>query len=366
MTNTIVPSLVISFVHGYQNLNILLQDIKRPALWRLTKEKSQVYSYYFPRNPSDFYKIEDVHLGQKPFSTVSDFRTLPRFGFTGLSRYNGHIYAGSWNGVYVLDESNLEWVGFISNTLTNDLHGILADDIGLWTILTPYDTLVLNDYNGHILNTWTINRDLGVERYQGPEVDWRFVGKQFRGSCGFFHFNFIRREGNKIWLTSRSCNALIVLDLLTEECTLRLMNLCTPSLLHDGVKIDSKIYFTSIDGKIIIAEDAVDSGRTAQETVPDLALYRRDFAADLIRINETDYGKEPNWCRGFARRNDINYVTIDGRYDTELSFGVLGIDDGGKVYLNRRLNFSEIGDESELRYVSGFSLICMDGAPDAK
>lgn len=352
-----MTKIAVSFVHGYQNLGINLPDTYRPALWSIDQDKRDVYSYYFPRNPSDFSKVADLLAGEPPLTTAEPFKVLPRFGFTGIARYQNRIYTGSWNGVYVLDEDSFECVKFISNTLTNDLHGILADEMGVWTVLTPYDTLVQNDHDGNILRTWTINRDLSVERYNGPTIDWRFIGKQYRGGCGYFHFNFIRREGNTIWLTSRSCNALLALDITNDKCSLRLMNLCTPTLLHDGVKDASKIYFTSIDGKIITAEDAVESGRSLQETVEHIGLYRRDLATDLIRLQETEYGKEPNWCRGFARIDDVNYVTIDGRYDTELSFGVLGVDDAGKVHCNHRLHFSDIGDESELRYVTGFGVL---------
>ena len=44
------------------------------------------------------------------------------------------------------------------------------------------------------------------------------------------------------------------MNLKTKKAQLRTMNLSTPALIHDGVKKDRKYYFTSIDGKILIAE----------------------------------------------------------------------------------------------------------------
>ena len=58
-----------------------------------------------------------------------------------------------------------------------------------------------------------------------------------------------------MWLTSRNCNCLVAVDLKTKKAQLRTMNLSTPALIHDGVKKDQKFYFTSIDGKILIAEN---------------------------------------------------------------------------------------------------------------
>ena len=89
-----------------------------------------------------------------------------------------------------------------------------------------------------------------------------------------------------------------------------------------------------------------------------LYLYNRDLVTEVIEISKTDFGREPNWCRGIAVSEGKIYVTIDGRYDSDLSFGVLEIDE--KTHKTRqiaRLRWDEVGNEDEIRYVTGFDLI---------
>lgn len=354
--------LAISFVHGYENLGLVLEGKHLPALWVYDLESGheQVVRYPFPRNPDDFRFSDTLMAGAAPLPDACAFQSLPRFGLTGLSSHGGMLYAGSWNGVYEIDAETLELQRIVTIPLMSDLHGIWADEDGIWGVLTCQDTLFLAGYDGEIKKTWSISGDLCVTPYSGESVDWRFVSKQFRGSCGLFHFNYIQRRGNEIWLTSRSCNALVVLNLDTETVRLRLMNTCTPTLLHDGKQVDGKIHFTSIDGKIITAEESAGSGKGLMEEVSQQKLYRRDLATTLLRLEETEFGREPNWCRGFERVEDVNYVTVDGRYGSDLSFGLVGVRDTGEMTVERRLRWKDVGDERELRYVTGFDILHLD------
>ena len=90
--------------------------------------------------------------------------------------------------------------------------------------------------------------------------------------------------------------------------------------------------------------------------VENIGLFNMDLVAEVIRIEETNYGKEPNWCRGIAMYEDSIFVTIDGRYGTDLSFGVLSINNAREVESQYRLKWSEVGNEEQIRYVAGFDL----------
>lgn len=85
--------------------------------------------------------------------------------------------------------------------------------------------------------------------------------------------------------------------------------------------------------------------------------FNRDMACELIRLKETEFGREPNWCRGIACHDDVMYVTVDGRYDTDLSFGLLGLKRDGKKVLESRLQWKDIGPCDELRFVTGFDVV---------
>ena len=91
--------------------------------------------------------------------------------------------------------------------------------------------------------------------------------------------------------------------------------------------------------------------------VEDIELYNRDLVTELIRIKETNYGREPNWCRGIEIYEDRIFCTIDGRYDSDLSFGILELSRTGETKEITRLKWDEIGNADDIRYVTGFDLI---------
>lgn len=354
-------NVITSFVHGYNDPDINLPEEQRPALWQQNGSVSKCYNYPFPRNPADFERMEDVISGRMPLKNAEDFKKLPRFGLTGLQADGDFIYAGSWNGVYKIRRSDFELESIVSNNLMSDMHGIYVDDDVIITVLTGKDTVVISSHDGEVIRHFSVMNDLTVvEDKTIEEIDWRFISKQFRGSTGYWHFNFVQKFDNELWLTSRNANAFVVVNINTLEAHLRLMNLCTPALLHDGKLYNGRYYFSSIDGKVIITEDAKSSEIQPREQIESIGLYNRDLVSKVIRLNETEFGREPNWCRGIACKDSLIYVTVDGRYDTDLSFGLLALNEEGRVFNSYRLNWSEVGDKSEIRFVTGFDILILE------
>ena len=247
--------IAVSFVHGYRNLNVSQHDLARPCLMITDGKKVDIKKYIFPRNPGDFKIHKKIIHGELPNKNLRNFKKLPRFGFTGLFRFKNNIYCGSWNSIYMIDKKSFKLKKIISNRLMCDLHGIYVDQNYLVHILTAKDTIVFSDHNGKIIDYFSIDKDLNIKKDKKVlKNDWRFLSKQFKGSTGYFHFNYVQLFNHEIWLTSRNCNCFVVVNLKTKKAQLRTMNLSTPALIHDGVKKDRKYYFTSIDGKILIAE----------------------------------------------------------------------------------------------------------------
>ena len=50
-------------------------------------------------------------------------------------------------------------------------------------------------------------------------------------------------------------------------------------------------------------------------------------------------------------------MAIDGRYDGDLSFGLLQLDGDCNLLDQRRFRWSNIGSENDLRYVTGFDIV---------
>ena len=137
-----------------------------------------------------------------------------------------------------------------------------------------------------------------------------------------------------------------------------LIGYSTPVLIHDGFKYGNIHYLTSIDGKVILAGKAEEVNWPGGEMdkAEEIEKFERALVTKLIRIDETNLGRQPNWCRGLTKNGDSIFVTIDGRYDTDLSFGVLELKED-QVHSESRLRWSDIGDEKELRYVTGFDIL---------
>lgn len=355
--------VLVSFVHGYQNLDIGLPPGDKPALWRFRNGESTYFNLPFPRAPEDFHALGKTLVGELPRPDTEPFKKLPRFGLTGLAKTKNHVFAGSWNAVYRFNRSNLALEAIVSNRLHNDMHGIYADESEIITILTSKDTIVRCDHEGKVIDHFFVSNDLSIGKDSSvDEHDWRFISKQFRGSCGYWHFNYVQKFGDEIWLTSRNCSSFVVVDTKKKKAWLRLMNHTTPNLLHDGIRHGNKYYFTSIDGKIIIAEhhSTAKEAEANWENPGNLELYKRDLITRLIRLNETSLGREPNWCRGIDVANGKIFVTIDGRYDSDLSFGLLAVEETTqKVLLNERLSWSQVGNEKDIRYVTGFDVLAL-------
>ena len=80
------------------------------------------------------------------------------------------------------------------------------------------------------------------------------------------------------------------------------------------------------------------------------------MVCELIRLEETEFGKQPNWCRGIACNKDEMYITVDGLYGSDLSFGLVGLKRTGEKIFETRINWHELGKVDFLRYVTGFDV----------
>lgn len=347
--------IISSFVHGYKDDNHSLEDKKLPCLAVIDGDQLDIRHFENPRNVRELNESQMSILGEMPLEGAQDFKTLPRFGMTGLAVAKDWVFAGGWNGVYKLNKSTLECEGFVSHRLMNDLHGIAEHDGHLITVLTGKDTVVLTSADGNIVEYYTIYSDLSVRKNDERlmDHDWRFLSKQFRGATGIFHFNYVQVIGDEIWLTSRNLGCFIVLDRKTLTSKLRTINQKTTVLLHDGAYHDGLFYFTSIDGKIIISSDQ--DVTNPREKIEEISHFNRDLSSHVIRIKDTGLGYEPNWCRGIDVKGDQIACTIDGFYGTDLSFKVALFNNETFTELHR-ISWSNIGDITGLKYVTGFDV----------
>jgi len=330
----------------------------RPALWTLHDGTSQLHSFPFPRSIGEYRELDVPLIGELPKHGVRDFLPKARFGFNGLHQVGSTIYAASHSAVYVIDSRAWTLTSIITHPLMNNIHGIFVDEADLYFTNPALDALIRVDLVTGASDAWCVGPKLEVQEISAASsaVDWRFAPKQLSGPQGIFHFNFVRIENECAWLTSRNLSSLIEVDLAERSASVVPLSQHTPLLLHDGARYGESLYFTSVDGKILKARPS-DPDAFAQWEDRSLAhLGNRGLTTSLTRLSETEFGREPNWCRGVAFHEGVTYVTVDGRYDTNLAFSLLGLEGDGRIALLESVPWGQIADPADLRHVTGFDV----------
>ena len=356
-------TIISSIVHGYKNLKKSLNDIERPSLLVIKNKQKKILKYIYPRNPSDFREIKNIISGEIPSIKIQNFKKLPRFGLTGLCRFKDRIYSGSWNSIYQINSKSFKLEKIITNRLMCDIHGIYVNKNFILHVLTAKDTVVFTGHDGKIKDFFTVGPKLNIFKDNKLlKDDWRFISKQYKGSTGFFHFNYIQYDNkkNELFLTSRNLNCIVVVNLQNKKAKLKTMNLSTPALIHDGVIFKNKYYFTSVDGKILIAKQASKNiVQHNRESIKNINKFNRDLIVDIIRLNDKKIlNREPNWCRGISVNNKHILLNIDGRYDTKLKYSVIKLNKNNFKFLEKYdFKWSEAGLSKNLRYCTGFDVI---------
>lgn len=336
--------LAVSFVTGYEDHIKFDHSSLIPCLWELNNKKNRIHAYPFPRTTQDFHNMEIPLLGKMPAECQQNMETLPRFGLTGLDHDDELLYAGSWNGVYLIRKKDFSLEGILSHSLICDPHGICLGDDMIFTILTCKDTVVISSREGELIDHFIVRPDLSLYRDEClMEVDWRFISKQRRGSVGLFHFNYVKKYGDELYLTSRNLSCFVVIDLKKRLARLRPLDFVVPNLIHDGLLHEGKYYFTSINGQVHIATDSDPNN-----------IYNSDLLTENFKLK-----RFPNWTRGLEVVGDRIYVTINGRYGERLGFGVQEIDHKGRYQGEVTIGTSAIANRSSLNYMTGFDIVRM-------
>lgn len=173
---------------------------------------------------------------------------------------------------------------YISLPCFNDLHYVAPTPEGtLLVVSTGLDLVVELDPAGNILREWNV---LGEDPWQrfSRDIDYRKVlSTKPHGS----HPNFTFQLGRQIWVTRFLQKDAICLTEPGLRIDIGLER------VHDGLVRNGKIYFTTVDGKIVLA----DSGSLQITEV-----------IDLTAIDNSDR-KVLGWCRGLLPL-DEQYVWV--------------------------------------------------------
>jgi hypothetical protein len=163
-------------------------------------------------------------------------------------------------------------IGYVSLPCFNDLHHVTpAADGNLLAAVTGLDMVVKFSPAGEMLAEWSVLPEAPWSRFS-RSTDYRLVETTKPHKS---HPNFVFELGNEIWATRFHQRDAVCLTDMRKRIDIRVES------PHDGLLFEGKLYFTTVDGRVLVADPA-----TLQvERIVDLKQV--DGQSSLL-----------GWCRG--------------------------------------------------------------------
>ena len=182
------------------------------------------------------------------------------------------LYACTATEVLIFSLPEFRRIGYVSLPLLNDVHHVVPSSDGqLLVVNTGLDMVIKVSLQGEILAEWPVLDEVLWSRFS-RDTDYRKVESTKPHQS---HPNFVFELNGQTWVTRFRQRDAICLDDPAKRIDIAVQS------PHDGLVSGDRIYFTTVDGRIVIA-----NSRTleVEETV------------DLKQIN----GSEAllGWCRG--------------------------------------------------------------------
>jgi hypothetical protein len=230
------------------------------------------------------------------------------------------LYTCTSTEVLVFDLPEFRISNYISLPCFNDLHHVVPDSSGnLLVTSTGLEMVVRVTPEGEVLDQWNV---LGEDPWGNfsPQVDYRKVDstKPHRS-----HPNFAFELDGKIWATRFfQRDAVCLLD-KSKRIDIGVQ---AP---HDGLVRDGKIYFTTVDGHIVVVgrnslkvENVIDlKAINGQEALLGwcrglLPLDERSFWIGFTRVRKTKFRENLIWMRSIFRDGMHEKPSHLALYDT--------------------------------------------------
>ncbi len=196
----------------------------------------------------------------------------PAILFKAATRRGNRLYSCTQTEILVWQLPDFELVNSISLPDFNDVHHVRPTDRGSFLVAnTGLDMVLEVSPEGEVLERWNV---LGGEPWGrfSPQVDYRLVlTTKPHGS----HPNYVFEADGGIWATRfQQRDALC----LTQPERRLEIGVEKP---HDGIVWGSRVYFTTVDGHIVVA---------------DLEGHEAAAVYDLQKMTPGD--RALGWCRG--------------------------------------------------------------------
>lgn len=197
--------------------------------------------------------------------------------------YSGDLlYVTTQTEILIYRTPGFEQVGYLSLPQFNDVHHVRPTATDTLLIAnTGLDMVMELTLEGRIVREWNVLDEPLWERFSRT-VDYRRIHTTKPHHA---HPNHVFTVGEEIWATRFEQRDAICLTQPGRRIDIGLER------VHDGILVDGRVYFTTVDGKVVIA---------------DPAECRVLEVVDLTAMHEGD--TLLGWCRGILVEGDVIWV----------------------------------------------------------
>jgi len=246
-----------------------------------------------------YAELAELDWERKEIKTLVKLKTaeeyaadiLPSVYFTASSIVDNKIFICSTTQVFIYEYPSLKLITEINHPWFNDVHHVTFIDGVVYVASTGIDAILGFTLAGELVfNRHVSNKDLWFRR--SSDVDFRKIASTKPHDN---HPNFVFKLNDDIWATRfeqkdavNTANFEETIDIGVER-------------VHDGHVIDDKIYFTTVNGHIVVVD------AKTRAVIKDYDL------------NEIDQRNRPlGWCRGLCIEGNIAYVAFSKLRSTKV------------------------------------------------
>jgi hypothetical protein len=224
----------------------------------------------------------------------------PSFVFKAGTIHNDRLYVCTQTEILIYSLIDFKILHHLSHPWFNDLHHVFPlNDERLLVAVTGLDMVVETDLAGRLMRSWNVIGDPSFSRFP-PHLDYRKIPTT---KPHFSHPNHIFVLGEEIWVTRFIQRDAVCLSSPKKRIEIGI------GCPHDGIVVDQKVYFTTVEGHVVIA-DRNDIGKP-----------------EIFDLNQVERSKRPlGWCRGIKILNEDEIIVGFSRLRPtkwQLGIGVL-------------------------------------------
>lgn len=211
----------------------------------------------------------------------------PNLQYSSCCLVDGVLWLPTDTEVYKLSYPELKVLTIISHPFFHNIHSVNVFDDRVYVTSTGLDMVAVFDTEGTLIELFNTEGKEVWHRFSKHQ-DYRMVHSTRPHDC---HPNFVFTWKGKIWVTRCKQQDAVRLDDVNEK--IEITNPAKRISVHDGVVFKDKVYFTTVDGYLVVADPQ------SKEREQEINL--------LLHMNESQLG----WARGLSMTDDaVAYVAF--------------------------------------------------------